>query len=187
MGLKERKLFSPEVIKQKSMNLVQDKMDESTKAKIGLLEADQDPFLNNDEDYMCDDEDLEAIKARVREMEIEALKLKEEGANIDQNANIATGSTLNSSNEEKVEVDGRSCFIGNVDYSASAEELEQHFSGCGGIQRVTILCNKFNGAPKGFAYIEFADKTSVETAKALNDSLFKGRQLKVTMKRTNKP
>lgn len=30
-----------------------------------------------------------------------------------------------------------------------------------------------------FAYIEFADKDSVETATALDDSLFKGRQIKV--------
>jgi hypothetical protein len=31
-----------------------------------------------------------------------------------------------------------------------------------------------------FAYIEFADKESVENALKLNDSLLKGRQLKVT-------
>jgi RNA recognition motif-containing protein len=30
-----------------------------------------------------------------------------------------------------------------------------------------------------FAYVEFADKDSVQTALALDDSLFKGRQIKV--------
>ena len=30
-----------------------------------------------------------------------------------------------------------------------------------------------------FAYVEFADKDSAQTALALNESLFKGRQLKV--------
>lgn len=30
-----------------------------------------------------------------------------------------------------------------------------------------------------FAYIEFTDKDSVQTALALDDSLFKGRQIKV--------
>ncbi len=73
----------------------------------------------------------------------------------------------------------RSVYIGNVDYGATAEELEQHFHGCGSINRVTILCNKFDGTPKGFAYIEFVDKDSVETAMALDDSLFRGRQIKV--------
>ena len=73
----------------------------------------------------------------------------------------------------------RSVYIGNVDYGATAEELEQHFHGCGSINRVTILCNKFDGTPKGFAYIEFTDKDSVETAMALDESLFRGRQIKV--------
>ena len=68
---------------------------------------------------------------------------------------------------------------GNVDYGATAEELEQHFHGCGSINRVTILCNKFDGHPKGFAYVEFTDKDSVSTAMALDDSLFRGRQIKV--------
>lgn len=33
-----------------------------------------------------------------------------------------------------------------------------------------------------FAYVEFSDKDSVQTALALDDSLFKGRQIKVTNK-----
>ena len=89
--------------------------------------------------------------------------------------------------EEKQEADLRSIYVGNVDYSATAQELEAHFHGCGSINRVTILCDKFSGHPKGFAYVEFGDKDSVQTAQALDDSLFKGRQIKVTPKRTNRP
>ena len=48
--------------------------------------------------------------------------------------------------------------------------------------RVTILCNKYDGHPKGFAYVEFTDKDSVQTAMALDDSLFRGRQIKVILK-----
>ena len=44
---------------------------------------------------------------------------------------------------------------------------------------MTILCNKFDGHPKGFAYVEFTDKDSVSTAMALDESLFRGRQIKV--------
>ena len=89
--------------------------------------------------------------------------------------------------EEKAEIDARSIYVGNVDYSATAQELEAHFHGCGSINRVTILCDKYSGHPKGFAYIEFGDKDSVQTAQALDESLFKGRQIKVVSKRTNKP
>ena len=41
------------------------------------------------------------------------------------------------------------------------------------------MCNKYDGHPKGFAYVEFTDKDSVQTAMALDDSLFRGRQIKV--------
>lgn len=93
--------------------------------------------------------------------------------------NYFSASSLNLSLEEKIEVDNRSIYVGNVDYGATAEELEAHFHGCGSINRVTILCNKFDGHPKGFAYIEFADKDSVQTAMAMDESLFRGRQIKV--------
>ena len=39
--------------------------------------------------------------------------------------------------------------IVQVDYSATAEELEQHFHGAGSVNRVTILCDKYSGHPKG--------------------------------------
>ncbi|XP_034237304.1 polyadenylate-binding protein 2 [Thrips palmi] len=138
-----------------------------------------------------DDPELEAIKARVREMEEEAEKLKQLQSEVDKQMNMGSppgiASPLNMSLEDKMEVDNRSIYVGNVDYGATAEELEQHFHGCGSINRVTILCNKFDGHPKGFAYIEFAEKESVQTAMAMDESLFRGRQIKVNPKRTNRP
>jgi len=87
----------------------------------------------------------------------------------------------------KEEVDARSIYVGNVDYTTTPEELQQHFHASGIINRVTIICDKFTGHPKGFAYVEFADKDSVGNAVLLNETLFKGRQLKVISKRTNVP
>lgn len=95
--------------------------------------------------------------------------------------------TIPLSIEEKKEIDDRSIYVGNVDYGATAEELEAHFHGCGSMNRVTILCNKSDGHPKGFAYIEFGSKDFVETALAMNETLFRGRQIKVMSKRTNRP
>ena len=63
--------------------------------------------------------------------------------------------------EEKLEADGRSIYVGSVDYQSTAEELEQHFHGCGSINRVTIQCDKFSGHPKGLVHvfpIFFVDK-----------------------------
>jgi len=87
----------------------------------------------------------------------------------------------------KDEMDSRSIFVGNVDYSTTPEELQQHFHSCGTINRVTIVCDKWTGHPKGYAYIEFADKDAVSNSVLLNETLFKGRQLKVIAKRTNVP
>jgi len=58
---------------------------------------------------------------------------------VDKQLSMPTSPTsninLNMSFEEKMEVDARSVYIGNVDYAATAEELEQHFHGCGSINR----------------------------------------------------
>eukprot|EP00090_Calanus_glacialis_P032689 TRINITY_DN5417_c0_g1_i1.p1 TRINITY_DN5417_c0_g1~~TRINITY_DN5417_c0_g1_i1.p1 ORF type:complete len:227 (-),score=63.41 TRINITY_DN5417_c0_g1_i1:496-1134(-) len=144
---------------------------------------------DGEESNDMDDPELEAIKARVRAMEEESEKLRELQSEVDKQLAVPTSpsAALNLSFEEKMDVDSRSVYIGNVDYGATAEELEQHFHGCGSINRVTILCNKFDGHPKGFAYVEFTDKDSTQTAMALDDSLFRGRQIKVMPKRTNKP
>ncbi|KAK7464007.1 hypothetical protein BaRGS_00038005 [Batillaria attramentaria] len=143
------------------------------------------------EDSSVEDPELEAIKARVREMEEEAEKLKEMQSEVEKQMNLSSPTTAAASTfpspEEKMEADARSVYVGNVDYGATAEELEQHFHGCGSVNRVTILCDKFSGHPKGFAYVEFADKDSVMTAMALDESLFRGRQIRVMPKRTNRP
>ena len=136
-----------------------------------------------------DDPELEAIKARVREMDEETEKLRKLQSEVVKQLGFppVPNQSLNLSFEEKMDVDSRSVFIGNVDYGASAHELEQHFHGCGSIVRVTIQRNKFDGHPKGFAYVEFTDTDSVSTSMALDDSLFRGRQIKVMPKRTNQP
>lgn len=123
-------------------------------------------------------------------MEAEAEKLKVLQSEVEKQMSmgeIPTGQPQFPTLEEKVDADNRSIYVGQVDYSATAEELEQHFHGCGAVNRVTILCDKFSGQPKGFAYIEFAEKESVDASMALEGSMFKGRQIKVMPKRTNKP
>jgi len=88
------------------------------------------------------------------------------------------------SDAEINEADSRSICVQQVDYSATPEELQEFFAGCGTVNRVTILCGK-GGQPKGFAYIEFAEVEAVDAAVALTESDFKGRTLKISAKRTN--
>lgn len=91
------------------------------------------------------------------------------------------------SGKSQQDIDNRSVYVGQVDYSATAAELQVHFQSCGTINRVTIAADKFTNHPRGYAYIEFEEEPSVANALLLNDTVFKGRQLKVTSKRTNIP
>ena len=89
----------------------------------------------------CIQEEIEAMKKRVAEMESEAAKLREMQSTLDEQSD--------SLREDKEEIDARSIFVGNVDYGASPEEIQAHFQSCGSINRVTILLDKFSGRPKG--------------------------------------
>ena len=95
-----------------------------------------------------EDAEIEAMKQRVAEMEAEAAKLRE----LQQAAGEAGGAGLHPTEEEREEVDSRSIYVGNVDYGATPEEVQQHFQSCGTINRVTILCDKFTGHPKGYVF-----------------------------------
>ncbi|XP_036400212.1 embryonic polyadenylate-binding protein 2 isoform X1 [Megalops cyprinoides] len=140
-------------------------------------------------DHSVEDPELEAIKARVLEMEEEADKLREVQYDPEKQllCSPQAGLFYTMTHEERVDADNRSVYVGNVDYGATADELEIHFNGCGPVNRVTILCDRFTGHPKGFAYIEFSDRDSVRTAMTLDETLFRGRVIKVLPKRTNMP
>ncbi|NXB00565.1 EPA2A protein, partial [Cnemophilus loriae] len=160
------------------------------------------PEGNSTEEPEVQDPELEAIKAKLREIEKEDERLKElqlEAENhlfmsseADRCPSVHDKSLLSTAlfpltTKEKMEADQRSIYVGNVDYGGTAEELESHFNSCGQINRVTILCDKFSGHPKGYAYIEFEEQSSVKAAVELDESVFRGRVIKVLPKRTNMP
>ncbi|KAI8952555.1 hypothetical protein F4801DRAFT_212080 [Xylaria longipes] len=129
--------------------------------------------------FTIEQEEISAMKRRVAEMEQEAAKLREMHAALEEKNQEAS--------DDRNDIDSRSIFVGNVDYSVSPEEIQAHFQSCGSINRVTILLDKFTGQPKGYAYVEFTEPSLVAQALVLNDSVLKGRNIKVTPKRTNIP
>jgi len=134
------------------------------------------------------EEDIGDINERIKQIEEEARKIREMQTDFNSTVSSIGGSpSLSMSLEERAAIDNRSVFVGNVDYSSKPEQLEEHFRGSGAIERVTILADRYTGHPKGFAYIEFTEPDGKQNALALNESLFLGRQIKVTEKRTNKP
>lgn len=149
-----------------------------------------DPTIDDSEE--AESKEILLMKQRVEEMEREAQKLRE----LQAAAENANGGSVHDGSEAGVPMDaeddksisdGRSVFVGNVDYGATPEEIQGHFQACGTINRVTILCDKFTGHPKGYAYVEFAESEFIDAALAMDNSLFRGRLIKVTAKRTNVP
>jgi polyadenylate-binding protein 2 len=127
------------------------------------------------------------MKKRLKEMEEEAAALRDMQAKVEKEMSAVqdpAGATGAQANRE--EADARSVFVGNVDYSCTPEEVQQHFQSCGTVNRVTILTDKF-GQPKGYAYVEFLEVEAVQNAILLSESELHNRPLKVTAKRTNVP
>ncbi|CAK9037950.1 unnamed protein product [Durusdinium trenchii] len=108
--------------------------------------------MADDADLTAADAEIEEMQKKVAEMEEEAEKLKKLTDSVDE-----TGDGV-----DREEVDKRSVYVGQVDYGATPEELQEHFKTCGQINRITILVDKFSGHPKGRAYIEFGDEQSVQ-------------------------
>jgi polyadenylate-binding protein 2 len=137
------------------------------------------------------DADFLETQRKIEELEQEAEKLR----HLEAAANDVTGGMegmegMDMEQDEGIdtaEVDRRSVYVGSVDYGATPQELQEHFRSCGTINRITILVDKYMGTPKGFAYVEFADEGAVSNAILLNDTMFRGRQIKVSAKRTNLP
>ncbi|CAI2183205.1 13197_t:CDS:2 [Funneliformis geosporum] len=145
------------------------------------VQIDQNDSHHEEGDVTEDAEaEIEAMKQRVKEMEEEAAKLREMQAQVEKEMNLT-------SEEDKEAIDARSIYVGNVDYAATPEDLQNHFQSCGTINRVTILCDKWSGHPKGYAYVEFADPSLVANAMSLDNTVLRGRAIKVTAKRTNIP
>jgi len=136
------------------------------------------------------EKELDVMRKMLHEIEEEETTLRETQAKVAQEMQIrampdtATSAVADQASRE--EVDSRSIFVGNVDYSCTPEEVQHYFQSCGTVNRVTIKTDKF-GQPKGFAYVEFLDAVSVQNALRLNNSELHNRPLKITAKRTNVP
>jgi ATP-dependent DNA helicase RecG len=71
-------------------------------------------------------------------------------------------------------------FVGNVDFSVSESELSDFMSRFGEISDVQIAIDKITGNPRGFAFVEFEQKSSLENAlKNVNPLFLRNRKLQI--------
>ena len=75
-------------------------------------------------------------------------------------------------------------YVGNLSYRVTEEELKEIFSEYGEVSSVNLIIDNFSGQSKGFGFVEMARQADAEEAiKALNESLLKGRNIKVNQAR----
>ncbi len=72
-------------------------------------------------------------------------------------------------------------FVGNLAYDVTEAELRELFSGVAAPSEVRLPTDRETGKPRGFAFVEFADRAHAEEAiTRFNQQLFKGRPLAVS-------
>lgn len=84
----------------------------------------------------------------------------------------------------------KAVFIGNLAFSAEEDALWKLFENCGPIDSIRIVRDQRTGMGKGFGYVNFKSKDSVELAIQLNGEIIKERPIRVSrcgnVKRPNK-
>jgi len=72
-------------------------------------------------------------------------------------------------------------FIGNLPYSASEADLRAHFAAVAEPSHVVMPVDRETGRPRGFAFVEFADRAVAEDViKKFDAQPFQGRNLAVS-------
>jgi len=72
-------------------------------------------------------------------------------------------------------------FIGNLPYAANEADLREHLSSVGAPAQIVLPVDRETGRPRGFAFVDYADRTVAEEAiRRFNQQPFKGRPLAVS-------
>ena len=76
----------------------------------------------------------------------------------------------------------RTCFIGNISFDATEEELRTLMSQAGTVVNLRLVVDRDTGKRKGFAFLEYSDPETAQRAVAqLNGLDFYGRTLRVSI------
>lgn len=81
-------------------------------------------------------------------------------------------SSLETGAQPNVDEEKRKLFIGSISLTTTGEELKNHFSKYGEVERVNINYDFKNGQTQGYAFVVFKNKNVVEKVLASGDSIF---------------
>jgi cold-inducible RNA-binding protein len=76
---------------------------------------------------------------------------------------------------------GKKLFVGNLPFSATSEELAQHFSQVGTCESATVVTDRDSGRSRGFGFVEMSSAEEAEQAiNVLNGRELGGRRINVS-------
>ena len=81
-------------------------------------------------------------------------------------------------------------FVGNLDYQVTEDDLRKEFAVFGDVTSVSIVTDRDSGRPRGFAFVEMANKSEAKAAiDGLNGKLLRDREVNVneSKPRTDRP
>jgi cold-inducible RNA-binding protein len=75
-------------------------------------------------------------------------------------------------------------FVGNLSYQATEDELRQEFMAFGAVTKASIVTDRYDNRPKGFAFVEMPTKSEAEAAIAgLNGKMLQEKAMVVNESR----
>lgn len=71
-------------------------------------------------------------------------------------------------------------YVGNVSFQSTEASLREAFAACGAVASIEIPTNRFNGRPRGFAFVTMADEAGGKAAlEQLNGKEIDGRAITI--------
>lgn len=71
----------------------------------------------------------------------------------------------------------KTLYVGNLPWTATEDEVKQHFASCGTVNSVKIIMDRETGRSRGFCFVEMDNAEAAITS--LNGQEFKGRPLRI--------
>ena len=72
-------------------------------------------------------------------------------------------------------------YVGNLSYDVTGDELQAEFAAFGKVESVSVITDKYDGRPRGFAFVEMPSVSEAQQAiTRLNGKNIKDRTLSVS-------
>lgn len=81
----------------------------------------------------------------------------------------------------------KTIYVGNLPFNASADDIRNLFAQHGTVQSVKLVTDRETGRPRGFGFVEMDPSGADSAIRALDNTNFGGRNLRVNEAQERKP